>query len=245
MNPHLPAQVRLIPESLNSPGLLKGGHLGRLGRHVEHDPRSRGFVHEEKLAEAVAPLVSRSWAFKGSILTQDIGSCTGEAQVNLLNCAPFVDRRGTLLTQDDALSLYEQATHLDNIPGCYPPNDTGSSGLAVSKAAKKRGLIAGYKHAFSLASLLHWLSNVGPAKLGIEWFAGFDTPIGVDAECRIDGVVRGGHEICVNEINVEKRKLRAIQSWGPDWGDAGRMTFSWDTMAILLSRQGDATLDHE
>ena len=235
--------VRIIPETNTKPSVWCVDL--RLGRHVEHDPRSKSFAHVENVATA-SPLVSRVWDFKGPLLDQgDVGSCTGEAETNLLNCEPFVSRRGTILTQADALSLYEQATHLDKIPGVYPPNDTGSSGLAVSKAALKRGLIGGYKHAFSLASLLHWLSNVGPAKLGIEWFEGFDTPQGPDAECVISGAVRGGHEICVNAINVERRLVGAIQSWGPKWGNHGRMTFSWDTIGVLLSRQGDATLDHE
>ena len=234
MTHHFPPVVRILPEII-IPGR-------RLGRHVEHDPRSRAHV----MLLAAAPLETKSWAFLGDILDQgDVGSCTGEATVNALNCEPFVGRRGTLLTQEDALSIYEQATHLDAISGSYPPNDTGSTGIAASKAAKARGLIAGYKHAFSLASALAWLSHTGPIKIGIEWFEGFDTPQGADAECKIAGAVRGGHELCVNEINVEARKVRFIQSWGKSWGDSGHGVFSWDTLGALLGRQGDATLDHE
>lgn len=257
---NLPPVARLIPERIDG--------TKRLGRHVEHDPRSRAFVHPEPgdilgidmqgttIAEAVQTLddwlsrvmgpalASKCWPFHGEILNQGgVGSCTGEAITNALNCEPFQNLvTSRVLTQDDALSMYEQATTLDTIPGTYPPDDTGSSGLAVCKAARARGLIKGYRHAVTLASLLHWLATRGPAIIGIEWFEGFDTPEGPDAELVSSGAVRGGHEVCIHEIDVENRRVRGIQSWGPEWGDHGFFVISWDTLSQLLARQGDATL---
>jgi hypothetical protein len=250
---NLPAVCRTIPEAI-----VEGR---RLGRHVEHDPRSRAFVHpdpadlvedaqgiesaiEAWTASLHSSLVSKVWRFLGQILNQgEVGSCTGEAMTNLLNCEPFQnDAEPSTFSQECAVDLYSRATTLDKIPGHYPPDDTGSSGLAVCKAAKQLGLITSYRHAFTLTSLLHWLATKGPAIIGIEWFEGFDTPQGPDAELVISGSVRGGHEICIHEIDVEKRRVRGIQSWGGEWGDQGFFTLSWDTLGQLLSRQGDATL---
>ena len=230
---HLPPIAHLLPETRNP--------AKRLGRHVEHDPRSRAHVH------ALAPnsaLQSQLWTFYGPPLNQgDVGSCTGNALAGALNCTPFV-AGGKLLEEADALSLYELATRLDNIPGTYPPDDTGSSGLAVCKAAEKRGLISGYRHAFSAATALHWLSSIGPVIIGIEWFEGFDTPQGPDEELVISGSVRGGHELCIHGIDVEKRIIMGTNSWGAAWGNGGSFTISWDTFGILLSRDGDATLPY-
>ncbi len=231
----LPSLVRTIPELVG----------GLLGRHVEHDPASRAWVHPiPHPTLELSPLVieSKRWEHFGPVLTQTIGSCTAEALVNVLNSEPFVDDQRPLFTQEQAVELYSAATRVDKIPGCYPPTDTGSSGLAVCKAAQRMGLIGHYRHAFSLVSALHWLSTMGPCIIGIEWFEGFDVPKGPHAELIISGNVRGGHELALLDVDADARTVRGLNSWSPAWGDGGFFTMSWDTLAILLGRQGDATL---
>ena len=120
---------------------------GRLGRHVEHDPRSWSFSAGTSAVKTV------THQRHGKAFDQgDLGSCTGNAMAGLLMTDPFWVQ-GRTLTEADAVKLYKVATTLDSIPGKYPPTDTGSSGLGVMKAAVKAGYIAGYAHTFALNQL--------------------------------------------------------------------------------------------
>jgi hypothetical protein len=209
----------------------------RLGRHVHHDPKSRGFDSPF----SAKPLISASWERHCPPYDQgDLGSCTGNAMAGALMTGPLW-RPGRMLTEDDALQIYEAATHLDRIPGAYPPDDTGSTGLAVAHAAKLAGLINIYHHAFSVHAALASLGR-GPVILGIDWYEGFDTPVGTSAELQISGSVRGGHEVCLVAIDVDTKMVRGCNSWGADWGDGGFFSMSFDTLTRLLASDGDCTV---
>lgn len=207
-----------------------------LGRHVEHDPRSRAFAS----VPHTGAVVSRSWAHHGGMLNQgELGGCTGFAAAGVLNCSPFYRGHGRLFTNADAIGFYEQATRLDKIPGHYPPDDTGSSGLAVAKALARRGLIASYHHAFGLDAALHAFQR-GPLLAGISWYEGFDEPT-ADGELVIGGAVRGGHEVALNVLDVERKRIGGFSSWGDDFGLKGCFWLSFATFARLLAEQGDVT----
>jgi hypothetical protein len=96
---------------------------GRLGRHVEHDPRSRAF------SAGTAAIKSVRHTRHGKAFDQgELGSCTGNAMAGVLMTEPLWTR-GRNLTEADAVALYKAATKLDNIAGSYPPKDTGSPGI--------------------------------------------------------------------------------------------------------------------
>jgi hypothetical protein len=213
--------------------LLPEKKLRRLGRHVEHDPRSRSFgVH------ATAPLRSARWERHVPPFDQgDLGSCTCEAMIGVLMTGPFF-REGRVLGQRDCVSLYEDATKLDKIPGHWPPDDTGSSGLAAAKAAHKRGWLGAYHHAFTMHAMLASLAH-GPGLLGINWYESMDQPTGRDGMLEIAGSGRGGHEMMVSEVDVEEQTIRGFNSWGTDWGDNGQWSMRFGTLDRLLSEQGD------
>jgi hypothetical protein len=218
-----------IPEAPNS------GR--RLGRHVEHDVRSRNFP------AAVAPIADVKHIRHGQPFDQgDLGSCTGNAMAGALMTEPFYTA-SRILTETNAVSLYEQATHLDKVPGSYPPDDTGSTGLAVAKAAKKDGYISAYSHAFSFQQALGALT-IAPVIAGINWYTSFDTPLPT-GECPLTtgATIRGGHEIELFGIDVEKQQIWVYQSWGPTWGGLGNGTFwfSYTTFEQLLAEKGDVT----
>lgn len=212
--------------------------LRPLGRVVQHDPRSRAFAVQVNEA---APLKKVLWHRYGTVLNQGrLGSCTGNAIAGALNTAPFW-KPGRTLTEKDAVVLYCAATHLDDVPGSYPPDDTGSSGLAVCKAAKVAGLISGYTHAFSLAQALQALMS-GPVITGIDWHSGFDHP-DANGVVTASGWVRGGHEFEVVGYDPATQLVTAINSWGRSWGPiAGRFKFTSVTWGQLLDAQGDVTV---
>jgi hypothetical protein len=207
----------------------------RLGRNIDHDERSKAFP------AMVAPLRTVRHERRCPPYDQgELGSCTGNAMAGALMTDPFY-RQGRDLGEKDAVELYAEATRLDRFPGVYPPDDTGSSGLAVAKAAKREGYISSYRHAFGLQQALGALV-VGPVITGVKWYSSFDHPLPT-GEVRIadDAFVRGGHEFEVNGIEVENRRVWCVQSWGPTWGGLGDGTFwlSWDTWDLLLRDMGD------
>lgn len=225
-------RIRVIAEAR-----APGAHP--LGRNVEHDQRSKMF----SVSRRVGPIESASHIRHCAPFDQgNLGSCTGNAMAGLLMTEPFWTTNRNL-DESDAVRLYELATALDEFPGQYPPTDTGSSGLAVAKAAKQEGWFASYEHAFALADLLGALAT-RPGILGINWYSSFDTPL-PSGECALapNAVVRGGHEIEMFKIDATREQVWCFQSWGPTWGGLMDGTFwlSFQTLAQLLNEQGDAT----
>lgn len=207
----------------------------RLGRHVEHDEASKQFPAERAPSLVSVEHVRASGPFNQG----DLGSCTGNAMAGVLDTLPWKHHS---LGERTAVKLYELATTLDGIPGEYPPTDTGSSGLAVCKAAQKLGYISRYSHAFGLQHALEALV-IAPVIMGIAWYDSFDNPPDTGILAITPGAsVRGGHELEVSKLDVENKLIGGWQSWG-DWGPLhGRWLMSWDTFGELLDQQGDVTV---
>lgn len=223
-----------IPEEI-VPGM-------RLGRHVRHDSESLRYLVTAAPQQALQTVL---WARDIGILDQgDLGSCTGNAATGAIGTAPLFDHLPTghvTLDEAEAVKLYSAATALDDAPGTYPPDDTGSDGLSVAKAAKAAGLISGYTHATSLAAAQTALQS-GPVILGMNWYSSFDSPAsdGTIAISR-NAYVRGGHEVEIIGLDMTAQTVRIANSWGTSWGDNGFCQMSFATLTRLLAEQGDVT----
>lgn len=212
-----------------------------LGRVVEHDPRSRQI--EFRAAQAPLRTIShRNWQ-KRPLDQQSLGSCTGHAMAQALNTSPL--RRGRpLLTHEDAVKLYSRATVLDGFPGQWEPDDTGSSGLAVAKAAKEAGYISAYHHAFGIDQALGALV-LSPILIGIGWT---ESMFEVDGNGYIhpEGDDVGGHEIAGIAIDVKRQDIVILNQWynadGTPWGRNGRARMSFTDFDGRLRNQGDVTV---
>lgn len=210
----------------------------RLGRHVNHDPRSLNY--QVKPLAALAQSVT--WKRDIPVLDQgNLGSCTGNATVGVLGSEPYFATMPSSLTlnEDEAVSLYSLATRLDSYTGDYPPTDTGSDGLSVAKAAKTMGLISGYLHCTSIDAVITALQS-GPVITGVNWYSGFDNPDS-SGHVTLSGSVRGGHEFEIAGVDLQAKLFLAYNSWGPSWGLNGQFTFTFADYTRLLSEQGDAT----
>src|SRR5918992_3670817 len=105
----------------------------RLGRHVQHDPRSLNYLVQ---AEAVSGLTSVRHKRHIPVLEQgDLGFCRGHAALGAVGSSPFFEflpdslRPSTMdpgAAKRIAVQLYSVATGLDPFPGSWPPSDTGS-----------------------------------------------------------------------------------------------------------------------
>lgn len=225
----------------------QGGSPRRLGRHVEHDPRSLRYAHGVLPESAVKPV---QWRRRVPVFDQgQLGSCTGNAAAGVLATdsaagpgVTTVTVNGTVRPVDETLAvdLYKLATSLDSVPGQYPPDDTGSSGLGVAKALKTLGLAAGYTHAFSLTALKSALQT-GPAMLGIVWLNSMFNPA-ADGTLTVDqkSGLAGGHEIVCS--GWDGARFRLDNSWGASWGDVGSCWVTEAGMQWLLGQQGDVTV---
>jgi hypothetical protein len=154
-----------------------------------------------------------------------------------LNTAPL-RHKGTYLTEKDALALYSEATQLDSSPGSFPPDDTGSDGLSVCKAAVRQGWIDSYTHAFGLSHALGAL-QLGPVLVGTTWHEDMFTP---DSKGFVHptGAIAGGHEYLLIGDDA-KGKLTFLNSWGSGWGRSGRFYMTYTDFDALLKDSGDVT----
>lgn len=213
----------------------------RLGRHLNHDPRSLRYLLPE--AETV---VSVEWPRRVAILDQgDLGSCTGNATVGALGTGPLYDAladagwftRGLTLDENLAVAIYSAAEKVDGGAG-YPPEDQGSSGLSVATVAKTDGYVSGYTHATSVAAA-HTALSLGPVLVGSYWYSGMDEP--VDGVVHATGTVRGGHEYLCRGYDAARDLFTLDNSWGSSWGDAGSFYYDTPTFTKLLAQHGDVT----
>jgi hypothetical protein len=232
-------------------GLLENGllylkfdevvHEGmRLGRNMWLDARSLAHMVENDVQEMGRPLKSCQWQRVLTVLDQgQLGSCTGNAGTGALGTQPFYDAVGrTVLpasgdaaaAEQFAVELYADATVVDGYPGTYPPDDTGSSGLAICKVLKSRGTITGYRWARTAYGFLQLLQN-GPVLQGMPWYNAFFAPdsqgfIDSDPNWASSGVA-GGHEVEAVGVEIDTTDafssvITYVNSWGTGWGDSGQ-----------------------
>lgn len=239
---------QLLPEAPGNPH--------RLGRHVNHDPRSRNYPFAQR-DEARAEVKSVVWSRRVPIFDQGaIGSCTGNAAAgwiatdNLLRLGA-TEYTGTggvvsILDEADAIEIYHEATAIDPWPGTYPPDDTGSDGVSVAKVLQALGYIDSYSHGFALSDLQVALQST-PVLVGTNWYDGMFNPSSRNVVA-ISGSVAGGHEyLCVGFDLGDlgwPAPYRFANSWGIGWGESGYFYMSEATVARLLSEDGDVTVPH-
>ncbi|GHE80100.1 hypothetical protein GCM10014715_39330 [Streptomyces spiralis] len=234
-------------------------HHTKLGRHQVLDARSLQWVHEHTGA-ALKPVqhtpripvldqedlfaqgIHLSQVIAGAEDVDALGSCTGNAGtagVSLLlddaeAKAAGLDLADPKSVEEWAIGLYAEATGLDDADGTFPPADTGSSGLAIAKALKRRGLVGHYRHATN-ATAVASLLQTGGLLFGVPWFKAWFEP---DRYGFIDGgdwessPLAGGHEIFVTgleqvvqdhagRVEPGSTVIRFRNSWSRSWGDDG------------------------
>lgn len=210
-----------------------------LGRQRVHDSLSKAFP-----ARAV---INRSaWVSKTIRIydpspnpDQCHGECTGCAKSMEMN-AVNNRLRGVILNMDTAHKLYHQATELDPFDGEWPPDDTGSSGLAAAKAAQKLGIGGEYRHVFNGADEVVQLIQTGRVvNVGTWWYDGMFTP---DAQGVIapTGPQVGGHQYVARGYNLA-RDLVLIRCW---WGSYRDVYIKRTHLNELLQDEGDAHIQN-
>lgn len=212
---------------------------GGLGRHIDHDPRSR-LYRAGRLDLGAEPLHSIRHDRHVPILDQgDTSSCTGHADVGAVATDPLSGAAPASFRGDeqDALDVYSDAEKIDGGVG-LPAQDAGSTGLSVAKASRARGWSGGWLNAFSVLDVYALLLS-GPVLLGTYWWTGMDKPSD-DGTVQRAGSIRGGHEVVLREFDAEHDRWWFDNSWSPAWGVKGRFCMSTATLTVLLGDDGDA-----
>lgn len=213
----------------------------RLGRHINHDPRSRAYAYTSIPARLSS---AKHESHIGILDQEELGSCTGESVIAALGCSPMYEtltpEQQAQLNQPTAVKFYSYSTSIDPFPGTWEPEDTGSDGTSIAKTAQHFGFISGYEHALSLDAALAALVK-RPIIVGMDWFEGFDEPSSTGL-ISATGATRGGHEVCFDQIDATNRKVWFRNSWGEGWGVDGRANMTFDTFGKILANNGDATI---
>lgn len=219
----------------------------RLGRHINHDPRSRAY---RAPVDTLAPH-TKVWRRRATVFNQgDLGACTGNAVIGCVGTEPSW-RKGERFSEAVAVACYKRATILDAFSGAYPPDDTGSDGLSACKAAVEMGYATEYHWGFGIDDLTLIVSNYGPCAVGTNWHPGMDEP-DPSGLVTVKGKDRGGHEWCVLGYHIDRSLgapvadcFEAQNSWGKRWGVkgtgglGGRFFIRRKDMAALLKEGGD------
>jgi hypothetical protein len=210
----------------------------KLGRVVNHDKRSLSFSFDTSKLSIVSVVHNRLIPILDQLF---LSSCTGNAGIGSINTSPFIQSIKPHYSPDEAgaIKLYSDAEVIEGGVG-YPPEDVGSSGLAIAKALYNAGVISGYQHTFTLNDALK-AGSLYPFITGINWYADM---FNCDADGRVHptGTLAGGHEIELSEIDVPNSKIWFFNSWGAAWGLNGRFYLTFADYATLLGQQGDVTI---
>lgn len=210
-----------------------------LGRQRVHDSRSKAFP--------AGAVVDRSkWKSKSIQIfdprknpNQCHSECTGCAKAMEFN-AVGNRVKGVTLNMDNAHEFYHLATTLDPFTGSWPPDDTGSSGLAAAKAAQKLGFGGEYRHVFNGADGVVQLIQEGRVvNIGTWWYEGLfhPSPTGI---VEPTGPKVGGHQFIARAYDVVF-DLVTIRCW---WGSYRDVRIKREHLNELILDQGDAHIQN-
>jgi hypothetical protein len=190
-----------------------------LGRNKVHDTRSRAF--------AATTMVDRStWRTKMIRLyeptpnpNQTVGCCTGVAKCNQLNA--YGNRvKGRVLNLKDAERIYHENTIIDPWPGVWPPDDTGSSGLASAKTAQKLGLGGEYRWIFNGADgVIQEIMQGRTVSVGTWWYWDMFDKSQAGLIGDTTGGLAGGHQYIIRGYYKTKDWVLGRCWWGPEFRD--------------------------
>lgn len=227
----------------------------RLGRHQVHDVLDAMPERQlEHVVDLLEPIKTVTHLEHVPVFDQgELGSCTanaaygvgvtGTAETFAAFMATFEELTSRdMVAESDCVDLYKLETKIDDsqIPGAFPPDDTGSTGAWSMMAMEQLGLVKSFMHTRSLRTALGAL-NTAAISVGIPWYRSM---FNVDDDAFVivdrDSDLAGGHQICLPGQNAEERWCKIRQSWGDGWGDKGHARIRWDDLKWLFAQGGDA-----
>lgn len=155
--------------------------------------------------------------------------CVGFAWAHWLASSPV----SQFLNPD---GIYELAQFLDEWEG---EDYDGTSVRAGAKVLTRLGHVAEYRFTVDEAVLRGNVLDVGPVVIGVNWYAGMETP-DRDGLVHPTGRLRGGHALLV--VGYLPGFYTLKNSWGLGWGLGGHAWIADERMQQLLNEDGEACL---
>lgn len=207
----------------------------RLGRHVLHDPRSKGFAKPGVIDKS-------TWHDKSIRIydprpnpNQPNGCCTMVAKAVMFN-AVHNRKRGVVLDMDWVQERYVWETQNDEFPGEMPQEDTGSNGLASCKTAQHFGEGGAYYWLFGGAdSIVQAIIDGDVVSCGTRWD---NDMFNKDSDGRIHlgGGMAGGHQWAAHRYWKARNWIGGV-CW---WNGFREFWISVPDMDNLMQDDGDA-----
>lgn len=216
----------------------------RLGRHVNHDERSKRYAFR-----APDRVTLRTVHHERHVPVFDqgtLGRCVPTSGLGCLATGHLFQAYQSLvsppypLSDGGAVSAYRDVTRMDPYDGEWEPNDTGSDGLSMAKLLVSKGAIAGYQHTFSLSDMLAALMK-SPLITGTVWRRDMYQP-DRNGIVHPTGAVQGGHEYVIDSFDAQTNLVGFTNSWGTSWGWQGRFFMRAEDFGTLLEQNGDVTM---
>lgn len=224
-----------------------------LGRKPSADERDKQFPLRAAMLRRAALPASKTWPLMTAVLDQGSTSqCVAYSWTQFLFCAPVTHKVGSLgdIAQF-ARSLYDWAQRNDEWPG---EGYDGTSVRAGAKGLVEMGYIAkfdptgtvtgsdvaGYRWAKNADEARDFVRGIGPMIFGIDWY---DEMFATDSLgfVKPKGALAGGHAILVVGFSQSRDAFRLVNSWGREWGQAGRCWLSRkDANMLIADRDGEA-----
>lgn len=217
----------------------------RLGRHIEHDPKSKAYA----LLPPAQPVDQSRWRSKSIRIydptpnpNQSVGNCTMCAKAMQLNA---VGNRltGVVLKMDWALKTYVWETHNDEYDGAWnldgSGEDTGSSGLASCKTVQHTGEGGEYRWILNgAAGVVQAVQQGMVVSVGTNWRDSmFTNHYSSGKPLEVTGDNAGGHEWIVRGWD-NSRRYALGRCW---WGEYRDFWIRYEDLdMLLLGEQGDA-----
>jgi hypothetical protein len=231
----------------------------RLGRKINHDPRSRSFAYQPR---RIGEINTRdAWPTLLGILNQaKLGSCVPNTGVEWLGTMNFLrpalttvmvpksttgDLSNVDSAEETAIELYRRVTAADPFMSQWEPDDTGSDGTSLGNLFVEYGWLDSFTHAFAgLIDVLSGLSADGPVWMGCNWYSSmFDVNSDGEVVITPGAWIAGGHQfLLTGKIDTERRRVEMRNHWRHDWGMNGCAWMSYDTITRLLGEDGDAQI---
>jgi hypothetical protein len=219
-------------------------YIGGMGRIVAPDSKDRRYP----MAAALRPMSlpkQRYYAVPSKLLPMnqgETGTCVAHAWRAFLLCSPI-----QCLNAPDPFSLYRGLILLDE----FADNDDevgkpteelqfGSSVRGGAKYLQQLGHIKSYVWSRSADEMAAWmLAGHGTIVLGTTWHWGM-SDLDSKGFASISGGDAGGHAYIAIGYSRVHQAFRCLNSWGRDFGDAGRFWIRKADMNRLIKDDGEA-----